>query len=666
MSFEAYQVGTVLNLDSRDFHEKYNKVIAPFFKLEISNSSNVVIFSEESVSTDGGEGNPAYDLNGLIVTSVEWEENDCQSDMMTLTVQNPDLNMQESRLFALGNSIDLWMGYDGQIPDYMGRAIIVEVEPSFNTGSMCTLNVVAYDIAYFMMEEAKAEIDSEGTRWWERRRTPISAAEEQELNDFVTDAMRDTTEERDADRDELRMSTDPNAENVHIPDAVLDDSDALASYLREQGAANASEVDIHATRLAERQEQVNSEVEQLRQQMMESHPFELARTSAPTRGRTRRNGKVWRDKTDSEIAAAIYESYGIVPFVDTTGERGASRWVETVEETVTHRGPIFTDAHADSRSEYERNVSVQMEATGRIFTPTGVIDDIGNTHTPRLQNDPIYAYATTTEDTRQSRTIEHEGRRVIQKAGTSDWAFLKELAANHGYIVFVFYSYSHSCWIGYWGPSSNVPQIIRYNFEFNNYDESTLESFKTKESIRGQSTEIDLSYVNPRDRREYVLKVTMENLSRYAPEFRGRYAGWLNSDGIAPEGSGPEVVLTIHGQRVSVPIMRPFTDAAEARRWLMAFWIRHASEFCEAEGKLIIGIPEVHARHRHSISGVGRFSGNYFFTKVSHRMSSGSAYETTVSGYRVVEMMFDTDSPEPVSVETREIGHTREDWLRRL
>jgi len=637
MSFEAYQIGTVLNLDSRDFAEKYGKAIGPFFKIEISDTSNRIIFSAEAVQQDGG-----YDLNGLIVTSVEWEENDCQADMMTLTVQNPDVQLQDSRLFAIGNSIDLWMGYDGHLPDYMGRGIIVESEPTFSSGSMCTINVTAYDIAYFMMEESRAEIDTDGTQWWERRRAPLSEEEERQIQVIVSDAIRDSERDRTEDVANAMNSAPGSGAEMVIPDETIDENYQTADIERS----------VH---LHQFQQQLEEEE---RQRRLEDHPFEMARTSSPSRGRRGRNGKVWRDKTDSQIAIAIFESYGIVPYVDSSGERSARGYTSTVEVEV--RGEVFSDAHADSRSEAERTAQEQQEGLGRVVMRPGAVDDVANT-TPRPLNETETHIYTNTRT--ESRTIEHAGRRVVQKSGTTDWEFLKQLASDHGYIVFVFYSYENGHWCGYWGPMSNVPQIIHYELKFNHLDFSTLESFRPKESLRGQSTEIDLTYVNPRDRRQYTMRVTMENISRYSTEFRGPDASRLMQD---PLGSGPEAVLMIHGQRVSVPLNRSFTDAEDARRWLMSFWIRHASEFCEAEGKMIIGVPDVHARHRHNVVGVGRYSGAYFFTKVTHRMGAGSAYETTFSGFKVNDMMFQTASTDDVAVETVSIGHSRAEWLARL
>ena len=165
--YPATQIGVLFRRDERELSEKYGQFAAPYFMVEISDQSGSVLFSSESHAVDGN-----YDLNGLIVSDMEWEENDCQADMMSFTVNNIDMQLHDSRLFAEGNSIDLWMGYDGRQPEYIGRGIVSTIEPDFSRDSLPNIRVSCYDISYFMMEEGKAEIQAEGTQWYERNAVP--------------------------------------------------------------------------------------------------------------------------------------------------------------------------------------------------------------------------------------------------------------------------------------------------------------------------------------------------------------------------------------------------------------------------------------------------------------------------------------------------------------
>lgn len=614
--YPASQIGVLFRRDERELSEKYGQFAAPFFMIEISDQSGTILFSSESHAVDGN-----YDLDGLIVSDMEWEENDCQADMMSFTVINVDMRLHDNRLFAEGNFVDLWMGYDGKQPEYMGRGIIVTIEPDFTRDAVSTIRITCYDISHFMMEEGKAEIQSEGTRWFERNSVPVEG--DGNPPEPIEDNARSDTDEQ------LRETQRTAGPNVGlIPSPSVDSSAPSTDIANEPIIPLAPPPSTESTA----QPQNRTVIRQMR---------------IPSQRRNR--GKVWRNLRDDEIAAEIFRSYGITSFSDIIDQRASGRTItSTVEETITE-----DDSHRDTAEQRDADQAALTAAGG----PTsGVIPqafvDQGPQHVGALDEIVVRATGVTIE---REITRQVDGRRVVQKAGTSDWNFLKQLAKNHGYIVFVFFYYETKNWIGYWGPPNQVPQHTTYTFNYNNGDDTTLGSFKPKLSMRGQKTEIDLLYTDPILRRQQRLRVSMENVSQYSPEFRGPDA---SSQITEPIGNGPEVVLTIHGQRVSVSADRQFRSIEEARRWLMAFWYQHASEFCEAEGDCIIGIPEIRCRHRHMINGFGRYDGNYFFTKVSHRMGGKSTYTTEFSVFRMGEMLDVLPDQEgnSTSVESNDMG----------
>jgi hypothetical protein len=147
----------------------------------------------------------------------------------------------------------------------------------------------------------------------------------------------------------------------------------------------------------------------------------------------------------------------------------------------------------------------------------------------------------------------------------------------------------------------------------------------------------------------------MENISAYSPEFRGPDATSALDE---PLGNGPEVTLTIHGQRVSVHADRRFSSMDDAKQWLMSFWYNHASEFCEAEGNFITGLPEVRCRHKHRMHGFARYDGEYFFTQVMHKMAPQQMYECSFSAFRMADMQFNEpdQETEALTVESEDLG----------
>lgn len=620
--YPASQIGTLYRRDERTLTEKYGKFGGPYFMLEISDQQDNVLFSAESHAVDGN-----YDLDGLIVSDVQWDENDCQSDMMTLTVNNVDMEIHDSRLFAEGNSIDLWMGYDGHQPEYMGRGIVVTVEPEFSRDGIPKLSITCYDIAHFMMEEGKAEIQTEGTAWFERHSVPADGDGNDPNPAILTNHLSDNDSEiaqRDA---EARAA---GAAPGSIPSASV------------SGAAPNTDIGNTAISVIDTPDSPPTE------STAQPRNRTSIRQARPNR-RRRNRGKVWRNLRDDEIVAAIFESYGIVPYVEATNQRARAR-----RETTTIQGEdtIITNNRRDTTRQRDND---QRDAE-RLNAPPGTVPAStvdGANNTDDIHNEEIRAIVIEGEE--RQVTTETGGRRLVQKAGTSDWDFIKKLAKNHANIVFVFYDYNSNQWIGYWGSPNNVPQHVSYTFDYNNGDDTTLGSFKPKISMRGQKTEIDLIYTDPVVRRQQRLRVSMENISNYTQEFRGPDATSVIDE---PIGNGPEVVLSIHGQRVAVTANRRFTSMDDAKRWLMSFWYRHASEFCEAEGDCVIGIPEIRCRHRHTIRGFGRYDGKYFFTKTSHKMGSGNVYSTSFSMYRLSDMLEGVPDQETsgTSVESNDMG----------
>ena len=57
--YRAAQIGILFQQDDRNLVEKYGHTAAPFFRLEISDQADQIIFSAESQLQNG-----AYDLNG--------------------------------------------------------------------------------------------------------------------------------------------------------------------------------------------------------------------------------------------------------------------------------------------------------------------------------------------------------------------------------------------------------------------------------------------------------------------------------------------------------------------------------------------------------------------------------------------------------------------------
>lgn len=688
--FTAAEIGTLYQDDERSLSEKYGLMVTPHFRVEVSDQNDDILYSAEAIYENG-----SFDLDGLIISDIEWEEDIEGADSLKLTVQNPDLTLQDSRLFAEGNSIDLFVAYDGRPEFFMGRGIIVEIEPEFPADTMPTIRLVAYDKSYFMMEEGRAEIVPEGSEWYERRQE--RAQQFEPLNTVVVRnnaySDRDLDEEDIADRERFNSALSSlGGEDNFLPTIGPDEVDAegidrTISEVRQESVPS-SQFDVASLERA-LQDHARSNIR-----------YSWQRQRFPRR--QRQAGNVWRGKTDSEIVAAIFQSYGITPYVEATNERrrvargrrrpndqpivggfgersgrpspaaeGVVQGVdgEVVSEDV-RRVMNWQGDDDDLRSQFVQdyedfNDPGNAEAVANLedFNAVDGTDVWANITSARLEapmmvigSDGLEAITGTFEsdsddifadDLRympvepepeatptQAPSNNNRPREVTQRAGTTDWDFITSLAKQHGFITFVFFHYESRRWIGYWGPEENIPQDKEFIFRYNSGDDSSLGVVRPSLSMRNQSTEIDLIYVDPVNRKTNRLRVSMENVSQYSPEFRGPDAAQQITE---PVGDGPQVTLMIHGQRVQTHSNRRFANAEDARNWLLAFWLRHAQEFLLIEGETIIGIPEMRARQRHQFQGIGRYAGRFFVTLARHKLGGGARYQTMFTGRRVVD-----------------------------
>jgi hypothetical protein len=370
--------------------------------------------------------------------------------------------------------------------------------------------------------------------------------------------------------------------------------------------------------------------------------------------------------SDSDLVSAIFRKYDVVPYVEITNERrgrivtlpdsdAADTDVATDNENDDNRDPISISTNIgdadDARypimlgvrtRDTSRQLNNQLVRLDQFGLPLGLSDysairrwkgrSRGDPVDPQDNVDrtvvPIDSEEQEAPESPENadRQQQDTRRRVVQKAGTSDWAFLKELAKKHGFIVFTFFDYESRSWIGYWGAEENIPQNREYIFRYNAGPQTSLKTFRPSVSSKNQSTEIDLIFNDPVTRRENRLRVNIQ-AGAQAPA-----SALQEAENPDPIGDGPEVILNVNGERMVVNANHRFTSAEDARRWLLAYWRRYATDFQVIEGQTVIGLPELRARQYHRFLGVLRDSGRYFVSQTRHAFSE--EYVTTFTCHR--------------------------------
>lgn len=66
------------------------------------------------------------------IESVEYESADGMADQAKVTIQNPNLDLQDLKIWQPGNEMSVWMGYgEGQVLQHIGRVIIRKTDWSY-------------------------------------------------------------------------------------------------------------------------------------------------------------------------------------------------------------------------------------------------------------------------------------------------------------------------------------------------------------------------------------------------------------------------------------------------------------------------------------------------------------------------------------------------------
>jgi len=81
------------------------------------------------------------------IESVTYEEEENSTSQISIRVLNQDFRFLDERVFAEGNTLDLWMGYVGKPLTFMNRGIILNPTPNFPRSGIPIFNVVAKDIS---------------------------------------------------------------------------------------------------------------------------------------------------------------------------------------------------------------------------------------------------------------------------------------------------------------------------------------------------------------------------------------------------------------------------------------------------------------------------------------------------------------------------------------
>ena len=209
-----------------------------------------------------------------------------------------------------------------------------------------------------------------------------------------------------------------------------------------------------------------------------------------------------------------------------------------------------------------------------------------------------------------SARVENTGvlHQFVWQHNQTDWEFVKERAARHGYEVFVdgrnlYFQKPKN------GQIEAPPQA---------YGQSLL-SFHVTLSTQFQASEVIVRGWDPTNKKAIIGRATRGSL---APQ-------------VGHRKSGKETTSTAFSIEPKVFVVdRPVASQGEADRIAQAVFDEIDGMFIQAEGTCL-GEPDLKPRTTVQISGLGvRFSGKYYVTSATHRLTRDEGYTTefVVSG----------------------------------
>lgn len=223
---------------------------------------------------------------------------------------------------------------------------------------------------------------------------------------------------------------------------------------------------------------------------------------------------------------------------------------------------------------------------------------------------------------------------IIQKTGTSDYAFIRGIANIVGSEMWTDGDKTGKWTLHFKHPQNMKVQDQTYKFYYNYMDESTLLSFQPELLIKGAKTKI---MVKVKDR------LTGKILETEVEEPNDPKAPNLDAT-IGPTDklksaytTGAAITLQFGGFAFDVITNRRFTVESDVADWTKQWFAKMREKFILSQG-VVIGVPDLRAFQRHYLENIGiGYSGLYQFSKVKHMINDNVGYVCEFGARKVLQ-----------------------------
>jgi len=238
-------------------------------------------------------------------------------------------------------------------------------------------------------------------------------------------------------------------------------------------------------------------------------------------------------------------------------------------------------------------------------------------------------------------------RTRVKKKKTSDWEFIRKIAEKRQYTAWVDWDdfnqtycihyrekpgkFDRGYVFHYGTPTPKDMKQIERTTENRNGPVGTLLEFHPTLDTTKMITDIEVIHF---DRRERYLD--NEWLSYQDKSLPPPPPDPDSYDYSGTQAYGALLKFKVGGRVIQTWSNRPFKNKKQAKEYAFNLVNKFQADFMTARGT-IIGTPDIRPRQVHRLTGIGRYSGDYYTTQVTHHYKSDGFYETEFVAYRLLD-----------------------------
>lgn len=235
----------------------------------------------------------------------------------------------------------------------------------------------------------------------------------------------------------------------------------------------------------------------------------------------------------------------------------------------------------------------------------------------------------------------------VKKKKTSDWEFVRKLAQKQNYTTWVDWDdnnqtycihfrkkevkYTNGYVFHYGTPNPNQLSHIESSTDYNNTPVGTLLDLSPTIDTSRMVTDFEVLYFDRKLRQidtqwlsqaETTLPPPPPDKDSFDVDTIYTYAGILK--------------LQVGGRVIKTWANKPFKNKQQAKEYAFNLLNEYHSDFMTCRG-VVIGTQDLRPRQIHRLTGIGRYSGDYYFTQVTHNYRNNGFYETEFVAHRILD-----------------------------